>query len=105
MGDAWIDSVRIARDHGELSDILPSGVTLLTAPFALIEAIRMAHVFIGFQDLPEDERPPRSMWRMNEKLVEWFQEVRRRRAREASGDEKPIEDPVKNAAAGSLLVG
>ncbi len=62
---------------------------------------------IGFDELDEDERPPKRYWLDNERLEAWFKEVRRRRTQKygGGGGPGPIEDPVDNEAARSLLVG
>lgn len=87
-----------------MSDLLPEGVDdLLDLPFTLAGAIRSALLFLSFDELPREERPPKSIWLDGRRLQEWFDEVRRDRNRELDG--KPVDDPVENAAAESLLVG
>lgn len=56
---------------------------------------------IGFDELEEQERPPRRIWLDNERLAAWFKEVRRRRKERYS--DKEIEDPVNNQAARGLI--
>jgi len=41
-----------------------------------------------FENLPEDERPPRHIWWSDKLVGEWFDEVNRKR-KEKSGDAKP----------------
>jgi hypothetical protein len=97
--------VRIARDFGDISQLLPEGYSLKDVPHGLFDAIRQGLVFIGFQDLPEDEQPKKRIWHDGDALEEHFRAVRKRRQQmtdpRASG---PIDDPVDNDAA-RLLIG
>jgi len=99
--EAWVDTVRLARDMGTVSELYPEGRSLLDLPHALFTAIRQGLAFLGFEELPLDEQPPRSIWLDAEALNEHFDEVKRRRKESASPD--PIEDPVTNEAARSLI--
>jgi hypothetical protein len=61
---------------------------------------------IGFDELEEQERPPRRIWLDNERLSEWFKEIKRKRNERYGGKGSgAIEDPVANDAARSLIVG
>jgi hypothetical protein len=99
--------VRIARDFGTVAQLLPDGIAdVRDCPHTLFSAIRAALMVIGFDELDEDERPPRRIWLDNDRLADWFKEVRRRRKEKYSAKEPgPIDDPVENDAARSLLVG
>ena len=107
----WLDTLRIAKDHGTLHDLFPPGVQgLLDCPYTLFDAIRFGHIFLGFDELPEDERPPKRIWLDGEALTEWFAEVKRKRDSKFGGSnsrewDKSIDDPVDNAAAKGLIVG
>lgn len=109
MGDAFVDTVRIARDFGTVSELLPDGFSdLRDVPHAFFEALRTAVLVISFDELPKDERPPKRMWLDGEKLTAWFKLIEKRRDEKYGGGAKgpgPIEDPVDNEAARSLLVG
>lgn len=89
-----------------MSQVLPAGVSLKDAPHSLFDAIRQAVIFLGFQDLPEDEKPDRKIWHDTEKLEAHFEAVKRRWEErmdpKGSGE---VEDPVDNAAAKGLLIG
>jgi hypothetical protein len=102
-----VDTVRIARDFGTVAELLPDGIDdLRDCPHTLFNAIRVALMIIGFDELEEDERPPRRIWLDNDRLGAWFKEVRRKRKERYSGKGPgPIEDPVDNEAARSLIVG
>lgn len=77
-------------------------------PYTLQTAIQRALIFISWDELPDEERPPRWMWMDDEALAAHFEMVKADRERESrTGKSKlgPIEDPVSNAAAKDLLVG
>jgi len=76
-------------------------------PWRWFEAIRLAMYFIGFDELPDDERPPRRIWLDSEQLQSWFTQVKADRDRKYGTDSKTgaIEDPKENAAARGLVVG
>lgn len=100
-----MDTVRIARDMGTVSSLLPEGVSdMKDAPFTWFDAVKIALTILSFDELASDERPPRRMWLNGDQLKEWFDGVKRRREAKYGSASKPIEDPVDNAAAASLLV-
>lgn len=105
--DAWLDTLRVARDHGTLDDLLPTGVAGLNdCPYTIFDAIRLGDMFLGWDELPKDERPPKRIWLDGEKLEEWFVMVNKRREEKYSGKgDRHIEDPVQNEAAKGLIVG
>ena len=103
-----MDTVRIARDFGTVAELVPDGFRdLRDMPHVFFEGLRSALVVLSFDELPSDERPPRRMWNDGEALSKWFDEVRKRRDEKygGKGSQGPIEDPVDNAAARSLIVG
>lgn len=65
-------------------------------------------MYLAWEELPKDERPPKRIWLDGEDLQGWFKEVERRReekyGKDSSGSSE-IEDPVENDAARSLVVG
>jgi hypothetical protein len=107
--EAWIDTVRLVRDTGSVRELLPAGFKdLRDLPYTLFEAIRMALMFLGFEELPDEERPPKRIWLNAKLLKEHFEAVKRARkaAYSGSGDSsREIEDPVENEAAKGLIVG
>lgn len=102
-----MDTVRIARDFGTVAELLPDGIAdVRDCPHTLFAAIRVALMVISFDELDDDERPPRRIWLDNDRLAAWFKEMRRKRHEKYGGKGPgPIEDPVNNGAARSLLVG
>lgn len=104
--EAWIDTVRLARDLGDVSQLLPPGVeTLRDMPHPVFSATRQALIFLSFEELPEDETPRKSIWNDGEALKEHFDRVKVDRKRKYGGDSSSdIEDPVQNEAARALIV-
>lgn len=109
--EAWIDTVRLARDMGTVRELFPRWFTdLRDLPHTLFEAIRLAYTFISFEELPEDEQPPKRIWLRPKELKEHFAWVKRKREAEMKGGgskgwDVSIEDPVDNDAAKGLIVG
>lgn len=84
-----MDTVRIARDFGTVSELLPRGLSLLDAPFPLVGAIRLATQFLSWREnLPRDEQPPKAIWLDGEKLERWFKDVEAKREAEMKGNTK-----------------
>lgn len=106
-GDAWLGTVRIARDLGGISSLLPAGVDSLDdCPFPLFDAIQRGLVILSWDELPRDERPPRRIWDNDPALIEHFERVDRERERKFSvAGAGSIDDPVSNDAARSLIAG
>jgi len=104
VDEAWLDLVRVARDCGNISSLLPPGIdNLIDMPFHLHRAVVAALGFLGFEELPQDERPPKRIWLDGNKLNAWFNDVRARRKAEMEGHATPemSESPLKK----ELLVG
>lgn len=102
----WIDTVRIARDFGTVSELFPPGTeNVRDLPWRWFEAIRLAMFFISFDELPEEERPPRKIWLDTEALESHFSALKAKREREAKGDKTLEGEPVQNKAARDLISG
>lgn len=71
----------------------------------------MGTVFLSFEELEPDERPPRAIWLDGEQMTAWFDNVKRRREEKyGTGDgdggwDRSVADPVSNPAARGLIVG
>lgn len=108
--EAWIDTVRLARDMGTVSQLLPDWVSdVMDAPYVLFDAIRTALIFLSFEELPQEEQPPRRIWLDGERLRDWFRQVKRKREdrmRSESGNSSyETSEMEENDAARQLLVG
>lgn len=108
--DAWLETVRVVRDTGTVSALLPPEFAdIRDCPHTLFESISLALRFLAFDELPEDERPPKRIWLNPKRLKAHFDEVTRKRNREietgSKGSNRQIEDPRENKAAEGLLVG
>ena len=112
--DAWIDTVRIARDFGDVSRLWPEGVDhLAEAPWTWFHAVRLAQIYLSFEELPDDERPPKRIWDDSEALNEHFRWVKAERDRKyktgggssgGGGDDEAAEDK-RNSLTKDLVVG
>lgn len=98
--------MRIARDLGTVSQVLPEGVTLADCPYHIHDAISKALLFLSFsEELAEDERPPKRIWLDGEALSEWFEGVKRmRKEKYGEGGSSEIENAKVNDATRSLIV-
>jgi hypothetical protein len=89
-----------------VSLLLPEGIEhLADLPYVMFNAIRDALGYLGFDELPTDERPPRSIWDSGKELRRWFKAVEVRREEKfglKSGD-KQIEGPVEENDVYGLL--
>lgn len=105
-GEAWIDTVRLARDCGDVSRLFPPDVdSLVDMPYTVHDAINRALTILSWEELPLDERPPHAIWNDPEELQAHFKRVQRERDRKyGTGDSDDIDDPVQNDAAKALLV-
>lgn len=89
-----------------MRELFPPGIkSIRDLPHTIFDAIGHALMFLSFGELPEDEQPPKRIWMDGPKLTEWFEDVRRKRARESEGGDwnRHIEDPVQNQAALDLM--
>lgn len=105
-----MDTVRLARELGNVSTLFPEGITSVAdLPYNLFDAIRLALIFLSFEEMPKDERPPKRIWLDGEKLDEhmkWVEKQREAKHKvDRDGSSQEIEDPVQNEAASSLIVG
>lgn len=94
--------MRIARDGGGVSQLLPDGHRLDDAPYVWFDGVRWALMVLSFDELPSEDRPPRRIWNDGEKLEAWWADVKRRREAEARGESRHIDDPKDNGF--SLIV-
>jgi len=103
--EAWVDTVRLARELGDVSGLLPEGITKLRdIPFPLLESIRAALMFLGFEELSTEDRPPRSIWTNAEALNSHFERIRRdHEARYGGGRHTDGSEEQRNATLDLLI--
>lgn len=94
MDDAWLATVRVARDCGDVSSLYPRGITrLFDLPYTLHNNIRLALHFLSFDELTEKERPPKKIWLDVERMKMWWSEVKAAREDEAKGGNSVMDMP------------
>ena len=99
MDEAWLDTVRIARDCGDISSLFPEGVTRLwDLPHTIHRAIRMALYFISFENIMhKEDKPPKHIWLDSERMEAWWAAVDERRENAMSREvsQMPQNDALK----------
>lgn len=72
--------VDMAMKFGSLKSILPDGIkSLIDAPWSIVAAIQYAMMIISWHSLPSEEQPPREIWQNDEKIIKWFEAIKRHR--------------------------
>lgn len=88
--------------------LFPPGVEdIRELPAPYFEAIRTTFIYLGFEEMPEEDRPPQRIWQDAEALKEHFEQVKLRRKQGTDPNSKiegPIEEPVQNEAAKNLII-
>lgn len=99
---AWLQTVRIARDCGDISSLFPKGIkSIADLPYTLFNAIHMGLYFLSFEELPKEERPPKRIWLDAERMEAHWETVTQMRRDRAKGED--ISDLPKNEYADNLL--
>lgn len=85
-----------------MSCLFPEGIDRIDdLPYTYFDAILTGLQFLGFEELLEEDSPPRDIWMEPKKLKQHFDMVRRRR-KSQSGDgdirDQEIEGPVETNA-------
>lgn len=83
---------------GDFSAIFPDGV--VQAPYTLVMAVNTALTVLSwFENLPEEEQPPRHIWYDDEQIADWFRDVRasrkqnvKRRSSYNDAEDAPMSD-------------
>lgn len=92
-----------------MSLLLPEGITsLYDLPYSIFEAVRLGLVFASWDELPKEERPPKSIWFDGPELKKHWKAVERMREQKYSGKgdgpsvdirDQPIDGPSERNAA------
>lgn len=76
--------MRIARDLGTAHLLFPPGISdIRDLPAVQFDAIRTSLMFLGFEEMTEEDAPPRSIWLDDEKLTAHFKRLKEQRKRES----------------------
>lgn len=106
MDDRWLNLVRLARDCGDLSSLFPPGIERLAdLPYTIHSAIVSALGFLSFEELPNKERPPKSIWLFPKRMKEWWAGVEQMRKEEIENPDRANEPMDKSPLRDQLLVG
>lgn len=90
-----------------MSLLLPQGVTsLYDLPHSIFEAVRCGLVFTAWDELPNEERPPKSIWFDGSELKKHWKAVERMRNEKYGGKgdgvdirDQAIDGPTERNAA------
>lgn len=90
-----------------MAELVPPGYDgLRDCPYPLFERIRMALVFLSWEELPREEQPPRRIWLDGPALTSHFKRVERDRERKLRGDGgQPESEMEVNSLARDMIVG
>lgn len=102
MDEVWLDTVRLARECGNISSLFPPGVTRIwDLPFTLHLAIKSALYFLSFEEISDmQDRPPKRIWLDGDKMNEWWKAVRERHSAGTEVAEMPQNEALKDVFPG-----
>lgn len=92
---------------GEVSVLFPEGINRLDdLPWTLHTAIVKGLYYLGFEELPLDERPPKRIWERPDEMKAWWARVERERKEKygQGGDDSGVQEQ-ENAAVKDMIVG
>lgn len=86
--------------------LFPPGISdIRDLPATHFDAIRTSLMFLGFEEMPEDDAPPRNIWLDDEQLTAHFKRLKDRRKREAEPNGAQSGGEMKqNALAKDMVV-
>lgn len=61
-------------------------------------------IFLGFEEMAVEDRPPRKIWMDDEKLVSHFERLREKRKTEAEGNTVSSEPMEENSLAKEMII-
>lgn len=77
--------------------LLPFGVTsIVDLPYSVFESLRLALVFISYDELESEERPPKSIWFEPDELKKHWKAVERRRKQKWSAKPGDDDDDIRD---------
>jgi len=84
--------------------LLPPGVEdIREMPGQHFDLIRRSMIFLGFEEMPEEDRPPRKIWLDDKELVAHFDRLKEKRKAEAGGDTVST-DMTENSLAKDMII-
>ncbi len=95
-----MDTVRIARDVGDMTLLLPVGISsFYDLPYNVFDAIRTTLGHLGLEELPKEDRPVKSIWFDGKAMNAHWKMVEARNRVKYGGkadsiSEEPIDGPV-----------
>lgn len=95
----------MARTAGDISSLFPEGVTKLAElPFTIFNLIANSLYFVSFDELPKEERPPKSIWLDGGRMEAHWDAVEAKRRDKDQGRGDTSQMP-KNSLIDQLVVG
>jgi hypothetical protein len=97
----------MARDMGTAHLLFPPGITdIRELPAPHFDALRTSLMFLGFEEMPEDEAPPKKIWLDGEALTKHFKWLKEKRKAEMNGNgSQEASEPMKeNSLAKQMIV-
>lgn len=86
--------------------LFPPGIEdIRDLPATHFDLIRRSMIYLGFEEMPQEDRPPRKIWLDDKRLVEHFDRLKEKRKAEAGGDSVPSEPMQENSLAKEMIVG
>jgi hypothetical protein len=103
VDEAWLDTVRIARDCGNISSLFPPGIARIwDLPHTIHRAIRMALYFISFENIVDkQDKPPKHIWLDGERMDAWWAAVEQRQG----GIDRDVAQMPQNEALKEMFPG
>ncbi len=101
-----MDTVRIARDVGDMSLLLPAGITsFFDLPYNVFDAIRRTLAHLGLEELPKEDRPPQSIWFDGPEMRKhWKMVESRNRAKYGGKSERMADEAIDGPVSSNPLV-
>lgn len=92
---------------GTASLLFPPGITdIRELPAPHFDALRTSLMFLGFEEMPEEDAPPKRIWLDDEGLTKHFAHLKEKRKAEMNpnGTQQPSEPMKENSLAKQMIV-
>lgn len=95
----------MARNAGDISSLFPEGVTRLAdLPFTIFNLIANSLFFVSFDEMPKEDRPPKSIWLDSDRMEQHWAALDAKRRDKEQGRADTSKMP-RNALIDQLVVG